>query len=251
MTANPDNNNPENDALSPTDATPEHESNEGQTDAPEGQNTNSQNQSQGESFEQTLEAVSDSGAEPQSESEGTMDYPKVIETLRSELDQSKDQMMRALAEAENARRRAQKDREDASKFAVSNFAKDLLSVADNLRRGLEAVPDDLKEDVRLKNLTDGIEATERELLRAFDKNGIEKITPEKGQNFDPNFHEVMFEAPVPGTPAGAIIEVIEVGYVLNGRILRPARVGVAKDDGSGNAAPSGNGDPGGQIDTQA
>lgn len=162
----------------------------------------------------------------------TTDYPKVVETLRAELAQMKDQTMRALAEAENARTRAKKDREDASKFAVSGFAKDLLSVADNLRRALDAVPAEvLEQHDQIKNLVDGIEATEREMLRAFEKNKIEKIDP-KGKNFDPNFHEVMFEAPVSGTPGGQIIEVIEVGYALNGRLLRPARVGIAKDDGS-------------------
>jgi len=191
-------------------------------------------------------------AQDETAADPEMDYPKLVETLRAELDQMKDQAMRALAEAENTRRRAQKDREDASKFAVSGFAKDLLSVADNLRRALDATPEDLKEDVRVKNLLDGIEATERELLKSFEKNKIEKLEPVQGQAFDPNFHEVMFEAPVPGTPGGAIIEVIETGYILNGRILRPARVGVAKDDGQGSAAaPNTDPEPGANIDTEA
>ncbi len=200
---------------------------------------------------ETVSSEAQEGATPESDSspEGQMDYPAVIETLRAELDQAKDQMMRALAEAENTRARAKKDREEASKFAISGFAKDLLSVSDNLRRGLDSVPNDLIEsDVRIKNLLDGLEATDRELLKSFEKSGIKKLDP-TGETFDPNFHEVMFEAPGTGNPAGTIIEVLETGYVLNGRLLRPARVGIAKDDGSAPADPTA--DPGSQIDTEA
>ncbi|MCB9983334.1 MAG: nucleotide exchange factor GrpE [Rhodospirillales bacterium] len=169
--------------------------------------------------------------------------------IAEELEQTRDHLKRALAEAENTRRRAQKEREDASKFAVSSLAKDLLDVADNLRRALEAVPEDLLDtEPRLKNLVDGIEATERTLLKNFEKHGIQKIEP-LDQPFDPNYHEVMFEAPVPGKPAGTVMQVMESGYVLNGRILRPARVGVVKDDGS--TPPTGETPPGGHIDTQA
>ena len=176
------------------------------------------------------------------------DFHAVIEALRAELAQAKDQTMRAMAEAENTRQRAKKDREDASKFAVSGFAKDLLDVADNLRRALDAIPTDLVEaDVRMKNLIDGIEGTERQLLRSFEKNGIKKLEP-LDEPFDPNFHEVMFESPAPDKPAGTIIQVIECGYVLNERLLRPARVGVAKDEGQGGPDPL---DPGSQIDTEA
>lgn len=175
-----------------------------------------------------------------------------VEALQAELAQTKDKMLRVAAEAENTKRRALKDRDDAGKFAIQGFARDLVNVADNLRRALDAMPDDLKEDVRVANLAEGIEATERELLRSFEKNGIAKVDP-KGQVFDPNFHEVMFEAPVPGQPAGTIIEVIETGYTLHGRILRPARVGVAKDDGSGGAPaqPDPNADPGSNFDGEA
>ena len=173
-----------------------------------------------------------------------------LEALQNELDTTKDQLMRALAEAENTRRRAQREREDATKFAVTGFSKDLLSVADNLRRALEAVPEDLLEaDVRVKNLLEGIEATERELIRTFEKNGIQKLEP-VDEVFDPNFHEVMFETPGTGKPPGTITQVVEIGYTLNDRLLRPARVGVAKDDG--NANTSGNeGSPGGTLDTEA
>lgn len=165
-----------------------------------------------------------------------------IAGLESELAKMKDHALRALAEAENARKRAAKDREDIARYAVSSFAKDLLSVADNLRRALDAVPADLAQsDPRIKNLTDGIEATEREMLKSFDRAGIRKVDP-AGEPFNPNYHEVMFEAPGTGKPTGTVIQVIEAGYVLFDRLLRPARVGVAKAEET---------PPGGRIDTQA
>ncbi|MGN7438769.1 MAG: nucleotide exchange factor GrpE [Alcanivorax sp.] len=152
-----------------------------------------------------------------------------IQLLEEQLDRAKEQMVRALADAENTRRRAAKEREDASKFAVSSFARDLLSVADNLRRALDAVPEEIvSEFPQIKNLTDGIEATERELLKSFSKNGIVKLDP-IDEAFDPNFHEVMFEAPMPDKAAGTIIQVMEPGYKIHERILRPARVGIAKN----------------------
>lgn len=192
---------------------------------------------------------------PEYESEDSSEHEAQIAALQSELDQVKDQMIRAVAEAENTRRRAVKERENASKYAVSAFAKDVLDVSDNLRRALDATPDELLEaDPRVKTLMDGIEATERTLLRSFEKHGIEKIEP-LDQPFDPNFHEVMFEAPVPGKPGGLVMQVVEPGYVLNGRILRPARVGVTKDDGSAVGGGQNGGHdstpPGGTIDIGA
>lgn len=161
--------------------------------------------------------------------------------LRQEIVQIKDQMLRALAEAENSRKRAIRERDDAGKYAIASFAKDLVNVSDNLARALDAIPKDaLAADPHLKNLTDGIEATQRELLKTFDKNGIRSIRP-LDEPFNPNFHEVMFEAPGSGKPAGTVIQVIEIGYILHDRLLRPARVGVAKAEGP----------PGGTIDTQA
>lgn len=172
-----------------------------------------------------------------------------VSALQEELDRTKDQMMRALAETENMRGRARREKEDASKFAISAFSKDLLSVADNLRRALEALPEDIRQaQPEIKNLADGIEATERELLRSFEKNGIKKLLP-IDLPFDPHFHEVMFEAPVPGKTAGTIIQIIEPGYTLNERILRPARVGIAKDTGDNSPAPPPEG--GHHIDTEA
>lgn len=155
--------------------------------------------------------------------------------LKEENAALKDQALRAMADAENARRRAQKDREDATKFAISGFARDLLPVADNLRRAIDATPAELIGlDPRVQSLMDGIEATERELLRGLEKNGVQKIEAE-GKPFDPNMHEVMFEMPAGGQLAGTVMQVVENGYTLKGRILRPARVGVAADEGQGSA----------------
>lgn len=150
-----------------------------------------------------------------------------IAELEGQVATARDQAMRALAEAENTRKRAQKDREDASKYGISGFARDLLSVADNLRRALDSMPKDNEE---LSGIVAGIEATERELLRAFEKNGVKAIDPE-GEIFSPNYHEVMVEIPGTGQPGGTIIQVMEKGYILHDRLLRPARVGVAKDEG--------------------
>lgn len=174
-----------------------------------------------------------------------------VDRLNEELAKMKEQALRALAEAENTRRRAQKDREDATKFAIASFARDLLPVADNLRRALDAIKSDMIEDnPAIKSLMDGVNATERELLRTFEKNGMEKIEP-MGQAFDPNAHEVMFEMPAAGNPAGMVMQVMEAGYSLKGRILRPARVGVAADEGQGSMPKDGEAPANGGIDVNA
>ena len=162
-----------------------------------------------------------------------------IATLDKELAESKDKMLRALAEAENTRRRAERERQDMAKFSVAGFAKDLLSVSDNLRRALDAVTEeDLAKNEQLKAIYEGVAATERELLRVFDSKHIKKIEP-MDQKFDPNFHEVMFEAPVPGKISGTIFQIIEPGYMIHERLLRPARVGVVKNLDDDNANESG------------
>lgn len=169
--------------------------------------------------------------------------------MEAKLADMNDKMMRVVADAENTKRRALKERDDAKKFAVSSFSRDILPVADNLRRAIDAIPEELKENEQIKNLIDGIEATERELLRTFEKNGIVKLDP-IDQVFDPNFHEVMFEAPMPDKAPGTIIQVMETGYLLHDRLIRPARVGVAKDDGQGSGSTPSI-DPGHNIDTEA
>lgn len=182
-------------------------------------------------YEQSADPIDESNVEdfPEGVAEEASDEDgfAVLEKLREENAQLKDQALRALAEAENTRKRSERAQADATKFAVSGFAKDMLEVADNLRRAVEAVPEERAEDELIKNLVYGIEATQSVMLKNFEKHGIEKLAPENGK-FDPNFHEVMFEADMPDKPAGEIIQLIEPGYTLNGRLLRAARVGVAK-----------------------
>ena len=153
-----------------------------------------------------------------------------LAALQAELTDAKDKMLRALADADNTRKRAERMQIETTKYAVSGFARDLLDVADNLRRAIDSVPADQRAaNETLENLLKGVEATERVMLASFEKNGIRKISPNGGV-FDPNHHEVMFEADVPGKRAGEIIQLIESGYMISDRLLRPARVGVAKGD---------------------
>ncbi|MBK1842393.1 nucleotide exchange factor GrpE [Azospirillum sp. YIM B02556] len=184
------------------------------------------------------EAAADTAAASQTDAGSPEDR---VAKLEAEVASLKDQLLRAMAETENTRRRAQRDREDASKFAVSGFAKELVSVADNLRRALDAVPAEGREqDEMLKGLAVGVEATERQLFAAFDRAGIKKIDP-TGEPFDPNFHQVMFEIENTGKSAGTVVQVLQPGYTIHGRLLREAMVGVAKG-----------GEAGGQhVDTKA
>jgi molecular chaperone GrpE len=147
--------------------------------------------------------------------------------MEAELTEQKDRLLRALAEVENTRRRAQREREDAAKYAISGFAKDLLATADNLRRALDSLPEAEITDDKTRSLLAGVAATERELLAAFERHGLRRIDP-KGERFDHNFHQAIFEAERADQPAGTIIEVLQPGYVLQDRLLRPAMVGVAK-----------------------
>lgn len=162
--------------------------------------------------------------------------PEQVAKLEAEVARLKDQLLRTAADAENTRRRAQRDREDATKYAVSSFAKELLAVADNLRRALDAVPAEGREqDEMLKSLAVGVEATERQLLSAFDRAGIKRLEP-VGEAFDPNYHQVMFEIENTGKAAGTVVQVLQAGYTLNGRLLREAMVGVAKRGAEDSAA---------------
>lgn len=148
-----------------------------------------------------------------------------LDALRSERDALKDKFMRALADAENARKRGDKMRRDAEQYGGSKLARDMLPVYDNMKRALEAVTDEQRE--MSTALIEGIELTMRELLNVFGKHGITVISPEVGDRFDPQVHEAMFEAPVPGTNAGDIIQVSTEGFMLHDRLLRPAQVGVS------------------------
>ena len=138
--------------------------------------------------------------------------------------------MRALADAENARKRSDRDRREAEQYGGSKLARDMLPVFDNLRRALDAVTDEQREAD--KALIEGIELTMRELVNVFGKHGIEPIEPAVGDSFDPQLHQAMFEAPVPGTKAGDIIQVAAVGFMIHDRLLRPAQVGVSSTPAS-------------------
>ncbi|MBO9446053.1 MULTISPECIES: nucleotide exchange factor GrpE [Ruegeria] len=153
-----------------------------------------------------------------------------IDALRAERDDFKDKFMRALADAENARKRGDKARRDAEQYGGSKLARDMLPVYDNMKRALEAATDEQKEVAG--PLLEGVELTMRALKDVFQKHGIEVITPEVGDRFDPNIHEAMFEAPVPGTRAGDIIQVSAEGFMLHDRLLRPAQVGVSSTPAS-------------------
>lgn len=148
-----------------------------------------------------------------------------LDSLRAERDELKDRFMRALADAENARKRSDKDRREAENYGGSKLARDMLPVYDNMKRALETATDDQREVAG--PLLEGVELTMRELLNVFKKHGIEVIAPQVGDRFDPQMHQAMFEAPVPGTNAGDIIQVAAEGFMLHDRLLRPAQVGVS------------------------
>jgi molecular chaperone GrpE len=173
-------------------------------------------------------AVSGEAAANSNEGEAAEPSPdERIARLEAELAEHKDRLLRALAETENTRRRAQREREDALKYAITGFAKDLLPAADNLRRALDSLPEAEVRDERTRGLLAGVAATERELLSVFERHGIRRIDPQS-EHFDHNFHQAIFEAEREDQPAGTIVEVLQPGYVLHERLLRPAMVGVAK-----------------------
>ena len=153
-------------------------------------------------------------------------FAERIAQLEAERDEFKDKWTRALAEAENVRRRATRDRADGETYGGTRLARDLLSVYDNLERALEAADDELRDSAGA--FIEGIELTQRELINAFEKHKIQKVTPEIGEKFDPNRHQAMFEAPIPGAEPNTIIETMQDGFVIADRLLRAAMVGVAK-----------------------
>ncbi|MEM1129106.1 MAG: nucleotide exchange factor GrpE [Pseudomonadota bacterium] len=152
-----------------------------------------------------------------------------LATLQAERDEFRDRFMRALADAENIRKRSDRDRREAEQYGGSKLARDLLPVFDNLSRALEVAPEET--DGASKALIEGVELTLRELVNVFGKHGIERISPDVGDKFDPQLHQAMFEAPLPGTKAGDIIQVMTDGFLLHDRLLRPAQVGVSSTPG--------------------
>lgn len=152
-----------------------------------------------------------------------------VEALRAERDELRDRFMRALADAENARKRGERDRREAEQYGGTRLARDLLPVYDNLNRALNAATDEQKAAAAA--LFEGVQLTLRELTNVMTRHGVKPITPKIGDMFDPQNHEAMFEAPVPGTKAGQIIQVMTEGFLLHDRLLRPAQVGVSSNTG--------------------
>jgi molecular chaperone GrpE len=181
------------------------------------------------------------------------------EALRAETAALKEQVLRYAAEADNTRRRAEREANDARAYAIQKFARDLMGVADNLQRALAAQPADTG-DTAVKNFVVGVEMTEKELAGAFERNGLKKIDPAKGEKFDPHKHQAMMEQPGSDVAPGAVIQVLQPGYELLGRLVRPAMVVVAAkvatpqaEPGSANpyAANDEGGQGGGSVDTRA
>ncbi|MDF1734126.1 MAG: nucleotide exchange factor GrpE [Minwuia sp.] len=157
-----------------------------------------------------------------------------IAELTAEVAALKDRLVRTYADLENTRKRAERDRQDALKFGATKFARDMCEVADNLRRALSSVPEDAG-DANLVALTEGVKVTQAALSQIFERHGVKQIEARE-QKFDPNLHEAMTEIEIPGAPPGTCVDVIEEGYTLNGRLLRPARVVVAKGNPAAGAA---------------
>lgn len=153
-----------------------------------------------------------------------------VEAIINERDELRDRLMRSLAEAENIRKRGERDRREAEQFGGTKLARDMLPVFDNLRRALDAVDDSQREVAGA--MIEGVELTLREILNVFGKHGITPIAPEVGDAFDPQLHQAMFEAPMPDVPAGGIIQVMSEGFLLHDRLLRPAHVGVSSTPAS-------------------
>lgn len=155
--------------------------------------------------------------------------PNELETLQQENAGLKDRLLRALAEMENLRRRTEREIADAKTYGIASFARDMLGFADNLRRALDHLPAGAREsgDATTKSLIEGIEVTERDFLSRLTRHGVKKLEPQ-GEKFDPNLHEALFELPDESVPAGTVVQVVEAGYTIGDRVLRPAKVGVSK-----------------------
>ncbi len=173
----------------------------------------------------------ETGAEPVVELEPSEQekIARAMEMLIAENAELKDRVLRGAAEMENLRHRTARDVRDAKTYAVTNFARDMLAIADNLNRAHSLIPQEslAGEDANVKAFVEGVELTERSLLTALERHGVKKLEPE-GQKFDPHFHQAMFEVPNPDVPNNTVVNVVQDGYVIADRVLRPAMVGVAK-----------------------
>ncbi|HEX4198382.1 MAG TPA: nucleotide exchange factor GrpE [Caulobacteraceae bacterium] len=179
---------------------------------------------------------------PAANEDRTEDRVDETDALRAELAGLKEQVLRYAADAENTKRRAEREANDARAFAIQKFARDLLGVADNLARAREHAPANA-EDPLVKNLAVGLEMTEKDLLSAFDRNGLKRLDPPRGARFDPHQHQAVMERPADDLGPGAVLEVLQPGYDLMGRIVRPAMVVVSARGSKGEApaeAPAAN-----------
>jgi len=173
------------------------------------------------------EAVIAEAAE--AEAQAAAQEPDPTELLKAENADLRDRYLRLAAEMDNLRRRTERDVKDAKSYAIAGFARDMLGVSDNLRRALDAIPAEAREagEAGLMALIEGVELTERSMHAAMERHGVKKLEPE-GQKFDPNFHQAMFEIPNPEVPNNTVLQVVQAGYVIGERMLRPAMVGVSK-----------------------
>lgn len=175
-----------------------------------------------------------------------------IEALKAEIATLKDRVLRALADAENMRKRAEREKSEAGQYAIARFAREVLGVSDNFNRALAACPPEMREDAdpALRAVVDGVEATERELQAVLARHGVKPIEAE-GARFDPNLHQAIAEVPGGDAAPGTIVDVVQTGYMIGERLLRPAMVTVAKAVGNANGSGNDGDEPGGRLDTKA
>lgn len=197
-----------------------------------------------EAAEKLAESLAEEPAAQGEAQDAATGGPDIV-AIQAENADLRDRLLRAAAEMENTRKRAEREKQDAARYANAGFARDMLEVSDNLRRALATLKEDERETAAgsVKAMVEGVEMTERQLLAIFERHGIREVTPKPGERFDPNHHEAMFEVPGSEHPAGSVVHVLEAGYKIGDRLLRAARVGVAKrEDGAQN---------GGKVDTTA
>ncbi|MEK1901075.1 MAG: nucleotide exchange factor GrpE, partial [Rhizobium sp.] len=177
------------------------------------------------------EATADAAANVENEAvkEAAAGEPDALELLKAENTELRDRYLRLAAEMDNLRRRTEREVKDAKSYSVAGFARDMLAVSDNLRRAIDAIPPEVKAaaDAGLTTLIEGVEMTERSMLSALERHGVRKLEP-VGQKFDPNFHQAMFEVPNTEVPNNTVVQVVQAGFSIGERVLRPAMVGVAK-----------------------
>ena len=200
------------------------------------------------------------GAAPDTDAAEPFGTDGELESLRAEVAALKDQMLRVAADAENAKRRAEREANDSRAYAIQKFARDLLGVADNLQRAMQHAPKDAADPL-VKNLAIGLEMTDKELMTAFERNGLKKIDPVRGAKFDPHQHQAMQEQHAADVAAGGVLQVVQPGYELFGRLVRPAMVIVAARGSAGtepvtdslgqNPYASAGDESGASIDTKA